>query len=138
MIESMPTRNGTYHRNNGKFCLVTDYLSSVGSIARRVGMRPDWVTYFFLTAAASLSMPQFMTLFESGRASFTSRLLQVFAGFIVVSAIALGFRENGLLASLIIFVYSYSISPLLLFQDRFRVASVCASAVCLLISIGLL
>jgi hypothetical protein len=101
-------------------------------------MRPDWVTYFFLTAAASLSMPQFMTLFESGRASFTSRLLQVFAGFIVVSAIALGFRENGLLASLIIFVYSYSISPLLLFQDRFRVASVCASAVCLLISIGLL
>lgn|GEM_PF-2332903 len=101
-------------------------------------MRSDWVTYFFLTAATSLSWPQFMTLFESGRVSLTSRFLQVFAGFVAVSAIALGFRENGLLASMVIFVYSYSISPFLRFQDCFRAASVCASAVCLLICIGLL
>ena len=101
-------------------------------------MRPEWVTYFFLTAATSLSLPEFMAYFETGPVSLPSRLLQLFAGVVAVSAIALGFREDGLLASLVIFVYSCTISPMLRSKDRYRVALVCVSAVCLLICIGLL
>jgi hypothetical protein len=99
-------------------------------------MRPDWVIYFFLTAATSLSWAQFTTLFESSRVSLTSTFLQVLGGLVVVSAIALGFRENGPLASLVISVCSYSISPMLRFQDRFPAVSVCTSAIFLLICIG--
>jgi hypothetical protein len=101
-------------------------------------MRPEWVTYFFLTAATSLSLPEFMAYFETEPVSLPSRLLQFFAGVVAISAIALGFREHGLVASAAIFVYSYSISPMLRSQDRHRVALVCVSAVCLLICIGLL
>jgi hypothetical protein len=101
-------------------------------------MQPEWVKYFFLTAATSLSLPEFMTFFEAGQVSLATRLLQAFAGVMTVSAIALGFRENGLLASVVIFAYSYSISPLLHFRDRYRAVVVCVSAVCLLICLWLL
>lgn len=101
-------------------------------------MRPEWVIYFFLTASASLSLPEFMTFFEPGRVSLTTRALQVFAGSVTVSAIALGFRESGLLAGVVIVAYSYSLAPLLRFQKRFRVAGVCASAVSLLTCMHLL
>ena len=112
------------------------HSSSVGSSVRRVRMGRQWVMYFFLTAATSLSFPQFMKLFEPG--SVRSKFLELFAGFVVVAATALDFRENGLLASLVLFVYSCSISPLLRFHDRFRLASVCASSVFLMTCIGLL
>lgn len=101
-------------------------------------MQQDWVIYFFLTASISLSLPQFITLFESGHVRLSSRYLQLFAALIVGSAFALAFQKNGLLVSLALLVFSYAISPIFRFQDRFLFASVCASAICLLICVRLL
>jgi hypothetical protein len=83
-------------------------------MGERTNMRADWVTYFLLTTATSLSLPRLLPVFDDGKSQTAIRLfLSAVAAFNVVAAIIISFENLGILGSAVIVGYSLFLFPIL-------------------------